>query len=274
MSTEELNCREAELYTFLSFILRIPDDEVKKVYSTFDENGLAYVAMFNMYSRITQRRVFFVNEFHNIVPESGRDEIISFVNWCHKNKTFLKRAWGMVYSPSSNTFSGYAQTPSQAERDLLIETVALVENDVVFDIEKVKLKLRDLTYGFFKIVVPSTKERLCFKYKTFLGVNIVYSHSILSMYLRHSTNMLGMITDLKIIARVLKVPINKLLSMMNYFGMMKIDKKNKIFYDSFLLKSSGMGGVPSRFEIVQTKELFNFRVLFMEDIIKLYFNKI
>ena len=136
----------------------------------------------------------------------------------------------------------------------------------------IKKRLYDITNEFCNDVIPDVRQRFLIRYKSYKGVEVDLALGITSIYLKYSIDNLGVITDLDIIAKVLKTSNSILSTLIRRYGLVKFDSSNNIFYDPVQRQKSLMCPRPSDYEIQDAKRFYNYRVLFMEDIIKKYIN--
>lgn len=249
----------------ISMTIRYNYNDLSRIYNKYKEMGLLYMQYINIYLCKYGGRVGYISDLNTIVPQDIRNEFDNFKEWLKKSGELVYMSGKYFYLPLRNKVLGFSVVPT--ENDISYMKLLHGKGDY-----KCPFSLSDIK-KFISNVVNEINTPLP-EYAANTEKIMLAKHSnkdldtyfrLTSYYLRHSTCMIGVISDKDITAKIINLKGLYLSYFIKDNPYMYIDYENMIFCDRQQRLLHGFTELPLESEISKVKSNFRMRVNFMKN---------
>lgn len=251
------------VYKTLSMMMCLPDDVIKKVYRATGDYGLITLSRCCIFFKASGYTLLSIKDLEYLKSfddEKNTAQVFDFLI----RKHYLSFKNNYYYIGTLNNFIGFEYAPPRAIVARFMSKGARKFDHSLLDSKRIERCLIDTINEGKQPLPPYLRKRIdrcLYKYK---GDDLSTGVKIVSMYLRHSTNMIGMLSDINILSNVLRLKEGEFRQRMNNLGIRTVDNDSYVFYDSEQRLHHGLSAVPSDIEIEEARHNYDRRVMFMD----------
>ncbi len=247
-------------FTALSVVLCYSPNIIKTIYNKFSLLGLNYIAMCNTHFRAAQTRLL-TEEDKNFIQSVGDEEQNRAISHWMEKERYMRTKHNLYYFCCQNEFLGYDFKPQDHDINYFMVLGPMEYGHSIISQEHTTARLKELLEEASQPLQPYIEEK--FKHLRYGERKRAELYArLINLYLRHSTNMIGVIPDVYILSNAFMMNAHSLKNIILKYNIMVFDYANMIFYDPELRRLNGMSPIPTKEEIGEERGNYNRRVNF------------